>query len=59
MALQPVWVYPVPMTEWDAPVTYLSAEDWDALQEALAAPPKVIPGLVELFRKYGKGWANE
>jgi uncharacterized protein (DUF1778 family) len=45
------------MTEWDAPVTYLSAEDWDALQEALAAPAKPIPALVELFRRC-KEWVD-
>jgi uncharacterized protein (DUF1778 family) len=42
----------------DESVMYLTAAEWEQLQEALAAPAKPIPALVELFRRYGKKWAD-
>lgn len=41
-----------PMNENDDPaVIYVSEETWDQLQRELDAPPRVLPGLVELFRR--------
>jgi uncharacterized protein (DUF1778 family) len=57
MALEPRWVYPGSMKD-DESVMYLTAAEWEQLQEALAAPAKPIPALVELFRRYGKKWAD-